>query len=77
MTSSYLTFFSHIRIICYQNLTKALVKLRVILDVERQGNFKELVHIQIYIDGHILENPESCPSIGKIRVKHRGKLLTL
>ncbi|RZC74512.1 hypothetical protein C5167_050002 [Papaver somniferum] len=49
----------------------------VILDVERQGNFKELVHVQIYIDGHILENPEACPSIGKIRVKHRGKLLTL
>ncbi|RZC64407.1 hypothetical protein C5167_008094 [Papaver somniferum] len=51
---------------------------RVILDVEEQGNFKELVHVRINISDPIfMENPEACPSIGKIRVKHRGKLLTL
>ncbi|XP_026416439.1 probable DNA helicase MCM9 [Papaver somniferum] len=47
---------------------------RVILDVEKQGSFKELVHVRINVSA---ENPEACPSIGKIRVKHRGKLLTL
>ncbi|RZC59695.1 hypothetical protein C5167_007000 [Papaver somniferum] len=44
--------------------------------VKGRGSVKELIHVRINIDG-ILENPEACPSIGKIRVKHRGRLLTL
>lgn len=38
---------------------------------------KEFVHVRIEIRGPMLDNPELCPSIGRVRVKHRGILLTL
>ncbi|XP_023750740.1 probable DNA helicase MCM9 isoform X1 [Lactuca sativa] len=38
---------------------------------------KEFVHVRIEIRGPMLDNPELCPSIGRVRVKHRGVLLTL
>ncbi|XP_059653282.1 probable DNA helicase MCM9 [Cornus florida] len=38
---------------------------------------KEFVHVRINISGSPLECSETFPSIGRIRVKHRGILLTL
>ncbi|KAK9130119.1 hypothetical protein Sjap_010606 [Stephania japonica] len=39
--------------------------------------FKQFVHVRINISGSPLECPETFPSIGRVRVKHRGILLTL
>ncbi|CAM0951862.1 unnamed protein product [Alopecurus aequalis] len=38
---------------------------------------KQFVHVRVNASGSPLEFPESSPSIGKVRVKHRGILLTL
>ncbi|XP_028795118.1 probable DNA helicase MCM9 [Neltuma alba] len=38
---------------------------------------KKTIHVRINTSGSPLECPESFPSIGRIRVKHRGILLTL
>ncbi|XP_044426553.1 probable DNA helicase MCM9 isoform X1 [Triticum aestivum] len=38
---------------------------------------KGFVHVRVNVCGSPLEFPESSPSIGKVRVKHRGILLTL
>lgn len=38
---------------------------------------KDFVHVRVNASGSPLEFPESSPSIGKVRVKHRGILLTL
>ncbi|XP_068637055.1 probable DNA helicase MCM9 isoform X2 [Aristolochia californica] len=38
---------------------------------------KELVHVRVNVSGSPLESPETFPSIGSVRVKHRGILLTL
>ncbi|KAI3852285.1 hypothetical protein MKX03_018930 [Papaver bracteatum] len=47
---------------------------RTLMGHKGPGSCKELVHVRVNVGA---ENPEACPSIGKIRVKHRGKLLTL
>ncbi|CAK9174061.1 unnamed protein product [Ilex paraguariensis] len=41
------------------------------------ASVKDFVHIRINISGSPLEFPETFPSIGRVRVKHRGILLTL
>ncbi|KAJ9707451.1 hypothetical protein PVL29_002468 [Vitis rotundifolia] len=41
------------------------------------ASVKESVHVRINISGSPLEFPETFPSIGRVRVKHRGILLTL
>ncbi|XP_052193198.1 probable DNA helicase MCM9 isoform X2 [Diospyros lotus] len=41
------------------------------------ASLKEFVHVRIDVSGSPLESPETFPSIGRIRVKHRGILLTL
>ncbi|PIA52022.1 hypothetical protein AQUCO_01000125v1 [Aquilegia coerulea] len=41
------------------------------------ASIKEFVHVRINVSGSPLESPESFPSIGRVRVKHRGILLTL
>ncbi|XAR53035.1 DNA helicase [Bertholletia excelsa] len=41
------------------------------------ASLKEFVHVRINVSGSPLESPETFPSIGRIRVKHRGILLTL
>ncbi|XP_077224406.1 minichromosome maintenance 9 isoform X2 [Tasmannia lanceolata] len=41
------------------------------------ANLKEFVHVRINVCGSPLECPETFPSIGRVRVKHRGILLTL
>ncbi|KMT01550.1 hypothetical protein BVRB_9g215510 [Beta vulgaris subsp. vulgaris] len=41
------------------------------------STIKENVHVRINILGSPLESPETYPSIGKVRVKHRNMLLTL
>ncbi|XP_076924852.1 putative DNA helicase MCM9 [Bidens hawaiensis] len=41
------------------------------------ASIKEFVHVRIEVRGPVLDYPEFCPSIGRIRVKHRGILLTL
>uniref|UniRef100_A0A0E0L9E0 Probable DNA helicase MCM9 n=1 Tax=Oryza punctata TaxID=4537 RepID=A0A0E0L9E0_ORYPU len=38
---------------------------------------KKFVHVRVNTSGSPLECPETSPSIGKVRVKHRGTLLTL
>ncbi|XP_071740444.1 probable DNA helicase MCM9 [Rutidosis leptorrhynchoides] len=38
---------------------------------------KEFVHVRFEVRGPVLEDPDFCPSIGRVRVKHRGVLLTL
>ncbi|CAA2983027.1 probable DNA helicase MCM9 [Olea europaea subsp. europaea] len=38
---------------------------------------KEYVHVRVNVCGSPLECPETFPSIGRVRVKHRGILLTL
>ncbi|XP_056163376.1 probable DNA helicase MCM9 isoform X2 [Syzygium oleosum] len=53
---------------------------RVVLGNLREnedGVMKNLIHIRINISGSPLECPETFPSIGHVRVKHRGILLTL
>ncbi|KAL6517623.1 DNA helicase mcm9 [Orobanche minor] len=41
------------------------------------ASVKAYVHVRINISGSPLECPETFPSIGRVRVKHRGILLTL
>ncbi|KAF5188795.1 Dna helicase mcm9 [Thalictrum thalictroides] len=41
------------------------------------ASIKNFVHVRINVSGSPLESPESFPSIGRVRVKHRGILLTL
>nr|DAD41036.1 TPA_asm: hypothetical protein HUJ06_015359 [Nelumbo nucifera] len=53
---------------------------RVILDelkYPKDAVLKNFVHVRINISGSPLEFPETFPSIGRVRVKHRGVLLTL
>ncbi|XP_062233313.1 probable DNA helicase MCM9 [Phragmites australis] len=49
--------------------------------IEESGNLKteahEFVHVRIDVSGSPLEFPEASPSIGKVKVKHMGTLLTL
>ncbi|GAA0172536.1 DNA metabolism protein [Lithospermum erythrorhizon] len=48
-------------------------------DVKNLDNasVKEYVHVRINVSGSPLECPETFPSIGRLRVKHRGILLTV
>ncbi|XP_071931099.1 probable DNA helicase MCM9 isoform X3 [Coffea arabica] len=41
------------------------------------ASVKDYVHVRINVSGSPLECPETFPSIGRVRVKHRGILLTL
>uniref|UniRef100_M1AXY1 DNA helicase n=1 Tax=Solanum tuberosum TaxID=4113 RepID=M1AXY1_SOLTU len=41
------------------------------------ASVKDNVHVRINISGSPLECPETFPSIGRVRVKHRGILLTI
>ncbi|KAL3538681.1 hypothetical protein ACH5RR_002047 [Cinchona calisaya] len=41
------------------------------------ASVKEYIHVRINVSGSPLECPETFPSIGRVRVKHRGILLTL
>ncbi|EPS61634.1 hypothetical protein M569_13161, partial [Genlisea aurea] len=43
----------------------------------RNASVKAHVHVRINACGSPLECPETFPSIGRVRVKHRGILLTL
>ncbi|CAL9021279.1 unnamed protein product [Prunus brigantina] len=47
------------------------------LNGSNKGIKKEFIHVRINISGSPLECPETFPSIGRVRVKHRGILLTL
>ncbi|WOH04901.1 hypothetical protein DCAR_0624313 [Daucus carota subsp. sativus] len=51
--------------------------LRKELKSLRNASVKDYVHVRINICGSPLEFPETFPSIGRVRVKHRGILLTL
>ncbi|KMZ67685.1 putative DNA replication licensing factor [Zostera marina] len=56
-------------------------------EVLKEGGFKDLgkdamsikqfIHVRINVSGSPLEFPEAFPSIGRLRVKHRGTLLTV
>ncbi|XP_075073551.1 putative DNA helicase MCM9 isoform X1 [Nicotiana tabacum] len=53
---------------------------KVILgDLKQRENasLKDNIHVRINISGSPLECPETFPSIGRVRVKHRGMLLTI
>ncbi|TYK06912.1 putative DNA helicase MCM9 isoform X4 [Cucumis melo var. makuwa] len=41
------------------------------------GVKKDFIHVRINVTGSPLEFPETFPSIGSVRVKHHGVLLTL
>ncbi|GLT62581.1 hypothetical protein SLA2020_352040 [Shorea laevis] len=43
----------------------------------QSGIEKKFIHVRINVSGSPLECPETFPSIGSVRVKHRGILLTL
>ncbi|KAH7679677.1 DNA helicase protein [Dioscorea alata] len=45
--------------------------------VDEGASVKEFVHVRVDVCGSPLEFPEMFPSIGRVRVKHRGVLLTL
>ncbi|KAJ0010430.1 hypothetical protein Pint_33384 [Pistacia integerrima] len=47
------------------------------LKVSEKGVEKKFIHVRISIGGSPLECPETFPSIGRVRVKHYGILLTL
>ncbi|XP_072953545.1 probable DNA helicase MCM9 [Typha angustifolia] len=59
----------------------ALRSHRVVLkesaDLTEVASEKEYIHVRINVSGSPLEFPETFPSIGRVRVKHRGILLTL
>ncbi|KAK7302544.1 hypothetical protein RJT34_13436 [Clitoria ternatea] len=44
---------------------------------DKNGVEKKFIHVRINISGSPLECPETFPSIGRVRVQHRGILLTL
>ncbi|XP_059313775.1 probable DNA helicase MCM9 [Lycium ferocissimum] len=48
-------------------------------DIKQRENasVKDNIHVRINISGSPLECPETFPSIGRVRVKHRGILLTI
>uniref|UniRef100_A0A0A9F236 Probable DNA helicase MCM9 n=1 Tax=Arundo donax TaxID=35708 RepID=A0A0A9F236_ARUDO len=45
-------------------------------DLKREDR-KRYVHVRVDVSGSPLEFPEASPSIGKVRAKHMGKLITL
>ncbi|XP_043817195.1 probable DNA helicase MCM9 isoform X3 [Manihot esculenta] len=47
------------------------------LNFGEKGIQKKYIHVRINVCGSPLEYPETFPSIGRVRVKHRGILLTL
>ncbi|XP_037491168.1 probable DNA helicase MCM9 [Jatropha curcas] len=47
------------------------------LNFGEKGIQKKFIHVRINVSGSPLECPETFPSIGRVRVKHRGILLTL
>lgn len=52
----------------------------VVLEAHKHsGNMavKENVHVRINVNGSAMECPETHPSIGRVRVEHTGKLITL
>ncbi|XP_073011260.1 probable DNA helicase MCM9 isoform X2 [Typha latifolia] len=59
----------------------ALRSHRVVLkesaDLTEIASEKEYIHVRINVSGSPLEFPETFPSIGRVRMKHRGILLTL
>ncbi|KAH0458116.1 hypothetical protein IEQ34_013431 [Dendrobium chrysotoxum] len=59
----------------------AHISQTIVLDgsegIEGRGSPKEFVHVRINVTGSPLECPETFPNIGRLRVKHRGILLTV
>ncbi|KAL0915619.1 hypothetical protein M5K25_016050 [Dendrobium thyrsiflorum] len=59
----------------------AHISQTIVLDgsegLEGRGMPKEFVHVRINVTGSPLECPETFPNIGRLRVKHRGILLTV
>ncbi|XP_038886882.1 probable DNA helicase MCM9 isoform X3 [Benincasa hispida] len=50
---------------------------KIILGDSKNGIKKDFIHVRINVTGSPLELAETFPSIGSVRVKHRGVLLTL
>ncbi|GKD21412.1 probable DNA helicase MCM9 [Tanacetum coccineum] len=71
----------------YYTMTQELVckEVKKVWELERRSqglecpapSIKEFVHVRIEVRGPMVDNPDFCPSIGRVRVKHRGILLTL
>ncbi|KAK9286477.1 hypothetical protein L1049_014874 [Liquidambar formosana] len=64
---------------CLRKFDEAALRAhRVILeDFKENASRKNYINVRINISGSPLECPETFPSIGRVRVKHRGILLTL
>ncbi|XP_024518384.1 probable DNA helicase MCM9 [Selaginella moellendorffii] len=51
--------------------------LAVLQKLDKGNKVMKRVHVRLVVQGSALERPEVNPSIGRIRVKHLGKLVTL
>ncbi|XP_057433627.1 probable DNA helicase MCM9 [Lotus japonicus] len=55
----------------------ALWAHKIVLGDMEEGVEKKFIHVRVNVCGSPLECPETFPSIGRVRVQHRGILLTL
>ncbi|XWS68265.1 hypothetical protein CRYUN_Cryun04dG0075800 [Craigia yunnanensis] len=68
--TDYLRFFDQAAILAHKRVLKDMVS-------HEKGVEKKFIHVRFNVCGSPLECPETFPSIGRVRVKHRGILLTL
>ncbi|XVF01540.1 hypothetical protein REPUB_Repub04eG0097800 [Reevesia pubescens] len=68
--TEYLRFFDQAAILAHKSVLKDMVS-------HEKGVEKKFIHVRFNVCGSPLECPETFPSIGRVRVKHRGILLTL
>ncbi|WRX14046.1 MCM domain - like 3 [Theobroma cacao] len=68
--TDYLRFFDEAAILAHKRVLKGMAS-------HEKGVEKKFIHVRFNVSGSPLECPETFPSIGRVRVKHRGILLTL
>ncbi|KAL4383189.1 hypothetical protein GQ457_15G012020 [Hibiscus cannabinus] len=68
--TDYLRFFDQAAILAHKRVLKDMV-------LHEKGVEKKFIHVRFNVCGSPLEFPETFPRIGRVRVKHRGILLTL
>ncbi|KAK8320159.1 hypothetical protein E1A91_A12G016700v1 [Gossypium mustelinum] len=68
--TDYLRFFDQAAILAHKRVLKDMVS-------HEKGVEKKFIHVRFNVCGSPLEFPETFPTIGRVRVKHRGILLTL
>ncbi|KAK8508536.1 hypothetical protein V6N13_130687 [Hibiscus sabdariffa] len=68
--TDYLRFFDQAAILAHKRVLEDMV-------LHEKGVEKKFIHVRFNVCGSPLEFPETFPRIGRVRVKHRGILLTL